>query len=524
MMPRKILSIVIASALLCAVAIGNALTSENGEANDETHSFHFLLAALEDAHDKGLLSDSLNDTFSDLIIAYLISSETGETTEEVRLRLDAGQRTTYEFLIAVLNDLNDGGLLSDLLNDILSDLFIENLISPETGETTQEVQERLAPQPTLTPTITPAPTPEILQQESKSETISTPIPTPTPETLQQESTSATISTSTTSQSRIIVSDVNGYALFSEVASPMFMPGQVDVEINVRGIPLDSDTSTLDLVVRAEIVDSQGNDANGCELTGLGVNHDFYVIDEAVSSVNVSFGGGSYADCPVGKYTIEITVKDGSSNTLLSMFPYFTVAEPPTPTPTLTPTPTDTPTPTPTITATPTPTPTVTLTPTITATPTPTPTVTLTPTPTPTPTVTLTPTPTTTVVTPISQEENSMYMSGVSDALSPISMPGHIYMNIHVYGAGTDSASSTLDLVVRGDVVDAQGNDANGCEEWNLGFDHKFYVIDKSYISIETAAGGSSYAECPAGKYTVKFTAKDGSLKTRSSLSMRFTVE
>ncbi len=61
------------------------------------------------------------------------------------------------FLIAVLNDASDKGALTDALSVLLSDLLIENLIIPNTGETPAQVRERLTTTPTPIPINPPRP-------------------------------------------------------------------------------------------------------------------------------------------------------------------------------------------------------------------------------------------------------------------------------------------------------------------------------------------------------------------------------
>ena len=79
-----------------------------------------------------------------------------------------GGMTHFEFLIAVLNDAHDRGLVEDTTSDLLSTWFVENAIAPSTGETPQQARTRIAggtpfagntPTPTATPTVTPTPAP-----------------------------------------------------------------------------------------------------------------------------------------------------------------------------------------------------------------------------------------------------------------------------------------------------------------------------------------------------------------------------
>ncbi len=56
-----------------------------------------------------------------------------------------------DFLITVLRDAGDKGVLPDSISVLLSDWFIANLIAPSTGESPEKVRERLLAVPTFTP-------------------------------------------------------------------------------------------------------------------------------------------------------------------------------------------------------------------------------------------------------------------------------------------------------------------------------------------------------------------------------------
>ena len=152
----KLASVATAFILLSTIALGTVSASPNEQAGTGSASFQLLIAALNDANDKGVLSDALNELLSDLFIEYLIAPITGETVEQARRRLSAEGQSTFQFLVAVFNDANDKGALSDALAELLSDLFIEQLIVPITGETKDQVRNRLSAQ--TTPTVTTTPT------------------------------------------------------------------------------------------------------------------------------------------------------------------------------------------------------------------------------------------------------------------------------------------------------------------------------------------------------------------------------
>ena len=150
---------IMAFALVSVIALGIVSASPSGQSGTGTDSFAFLLLTLSDADDNGLLSEDINAALSDYVIEKLIIPYTFETVEEVKERLSEPGRTSFEFLVAVLTDANDKGVLPGSLVDTLADTFVEQVIAPHTGETPQQVRERLSAQPTPTPTAMPSPTP-----------------------------------------------------------------------------------------------------------------------------------------------------------------------------------------------------------------------------------------------------------------------------------------------------------------------------------------------------------------------------
>lgn len=112
--------------------------------------FELLVAVLEESESIGAFSDELGDLLADLFIEYLIVPETGETQDEVKERLLASDSAlsddSLKYLIVVMEEAKDAGILSDELADLLSDLLIEYLIVPVTGETEDEAKDRLSDQ------------------------------------------------------------------------------------------------------------------------------------------------------------------------------------------------------------------------------------------------------------------------------------------------------------------------------------------------------------------------------------------
>ena len=99
-----------------------------------------------------------------VVVAVLVAPATHST----------GRMNNFQFLIAVLNDASDRGLIEDRTSAVLSTWFVENVISPGTGEAPWQARTRIAgssgdtPTPTrtavmtltpTTPTVTRTPTP-----------------------------------------------------------------------------------------------------------------------------------------------------------------------------------------------------------------------------------------------------------------------------------------------------------------------------------------------------------------------------
>ena len=127
-------------ALTLALEIVSADTNEQTEAPPP---FQFLVTVLTDANEKGVLDDDLSALLADLFIEYLIAPHTGETLEQVKERLSVEGQSTFQFLTAVLTDANEKDTLPDSISALLSNLFIENFIAPRTGETPEQIRARL---------------------------------------------------------------------------------------------------------------------------------------------------------------------------------------------------------------------------------------------------------------------------------------------------------------------------------------------------------------------------------------------
>ena len=99
-------------------------------------------AVVNDSREKEALTDELSELLADLFIEYLIAPDTGETPDEVRTRLS--EQDSFDLLVAALNDAVEKEMLTDAVSDSLSDILIEYLIAPVTGETSDEVKSRLS--------------------------------------------------------------------------------------------------------------------------------------------------------------------------------------------------------------------------------------------------------------------------------------------------------------------------------------------------------------------------------------------
>ena len=110
-MLKKTLSGIIAFTLLSIIALGIVSASPNAQTETGPDSFTFLVFVLSDANTKGLMSDDLDVLLSDYVIENLIVPYTVETPEEVKERLSVQGQTSFRFLIAALSDANDKGVM-----------------------------------------------------------------------------------------------------------------------------------------------------------------------------------------------------------------------------------------------------------------------------------------------------------------------------------------------------------------------------------------------------------------------------
>ena len=105
-------------------------------------SLDFLIIVLREAVSVGGLSEGIADLLSDWFIVNMIAPDTGESAERVKERLSAEQ--PLDLLITVLREAATIGVLSDTMSELLSDLLIEHLVAPNTGETPDVARGRLS--------------------------------------------------------------------------------------------------------------------------------------------------------------------------------------------------------------------------------------------------------------------------------------------------------------------------------------------------------------------------------------------
>ena len=156
MFGRRLFIAVAFASLLAAAGMGGVWAAPSGQAQQTP--IELLVAVLTDAGEKDALMDGELDLLSDWLIADRIAPSAGEMADGARARLSAQGQDSLGLLIAAVEDAHARGALSDGESGLLSDWLIENAIAPRTGETAAEVRKRLtALDPTPTATTTPEP-------------------------------------------------------------------------------------------------------------------------------------------------------------------------------------------------------------------------------------------------------------------------------------------------------------------------------------------------------------------------------
>ena len=106
---------------------------------------------------------------------------------------------------------------------------------------------------------------------------------------------------------------------------------ITATMSFSDLEADSDTSTVDYIFRADMLDDQGGDADGCEGGGMGRDRNFNKVDEDPETRT----GGTAADCPSGTYTLRVSISSADNTELASASAGFfilsapVVIEPPT---------------------------------------------------------------------------------------------------------------------------------------------------------------------------------------------------
>ena len=119
-----------------------------------------------------------------------------------------------------------------------------------------------------------------------------------------------------------------------VATTSFSPSgsvsegaEITVTMSFSKLEADSDTSTRDYIFRADVKDSNDGDVDQCEDQadgyGLGVDRDMWKVDEDPETHT----GTISADCPVGAYTLRVSISTPDNVELASDSTSFTVVDP-----------------------------------------------------------------------------------------------------------------------------------------------------------------------------------------------------
>ena len=104
------------------------------------------------------------------------------------------------------------------------------------------------------------------------------------------------------------------------------PGEVHkLTYNINNLPLDADAETVDLTMLANVYGSDGEDADGCEVSGMGSPQTITVVDESLEVLSIKYGNRNKAACWVDDYEIRATFTIPSGRVIRNMTVRFTVA-------------------------------------------------------------------------------------------------------------------------------------------------------------------------------------------------------
>ena len=114
------------------------------------------------------------------------------------------------------------------------------------------------------------------------------------------------------------------------SGPVTEGTEIAVTMTFGGLTFDTDRSTTDYVFRADVLDSENEDADQCETQnggyGLGVQRYIHQVDENPETRT----GTITADCPAGDYKVQASVSSPDNVELASASATFSVKEPETP--------------------------------------------------------------------------------------------------------------------------------------------------------------------------------------------------
>ncbi len=112
------------------------------------------------------------------------------------------------------------------------------------------------------------------------------------------------------------------------SGPVTEGTEIAVTMTFGGLTFDTDRSTIDYTFRADVLDSEYEDADQCETQnggyGMGVQRYMYQVDEDPETRT----GTVSADCPAGDYTLRASVSSPDNVALASASTSFTVSNPP----------------------------------------------------------------------------------------------------------------------------------------------------------------------------------------------------
>ena len=102
--------------------------------------------------------------------------------------------------------------------------------------------------------------------------------------------------------------------------------EITATMSFGGLASDSDTSTIDYVVRADVLDSEDGDADDCEGKGLGADRNINQVDDDPEART----GTISAECPAGSYTLRVSISSADDTELASASAGFFILRAPEP--------------------------------------------------------------------------------------------------------------------------------------------------------------------------------------------------